>query len=142
MRKEKRLVAGIYLITAAQFSSLLVRSGDLGDGNVDANHRAGVAGAGTDPQRVAAWPGGRAASFAGIALLSLWRRLCRPLAQTACLACHPDSIHASGFCDLGVAYCRPAPTLAPVYPRAAAGHHEQSGKADEPGIPHRDGWTR
>src|SRR5579872_3370753 len=95
------VVARLYFITPAQFSPVLVCSDDLANRLVDAKHWAGVAGAGTDSQRLAAWPGGCAASSADPTLLAFRGGLCRPLAQTARLACDPIGVHDPGAAPLG-----------------------------------------
>src|SRR6266566_1311805 len=97
----QRLAARLYLIRPAQFSSFLVWPDDLADWHLYAKHRASLAGARADSQRLAARPGGRAASAAGAALLDLRRGLCRSLAQTARLARDPSGGYDPGAAPLG-----------------------------------------
>src|ERR1700736_6474159 len=127
-----RLAARLYLVTSAQFSSVLVWPDDLADRLLDANHWASLAGAGADPQRLAARSGRRAAISAGTALRDLGRGLCRSLAQTARLARHPIGGHAPGSSSLGTDRYRHHPALAYLYPGDAAGANQNPGYASAP----------
>src|SRR5579871_1939126 len=126
--------ARLCLVASSQLSPVLVRAVDLAHRHRHANDRAGLAGAGIDAQRAAAWAGWRAAIFTGAVLHNLWGRLCGSLAQTAHLARYPIGFYDTGVAALAFGSDRRRPALADLCAGNAAGADILPGSAGALGL--------